>query len=127
MMEKARERFVCMHADNVGIKTGDTITVGDKKFKVVGQLAYVNYATLHEKSTDLMFDALKFDVAMVTQEGFDRLTANVHYTYAWKYQDAPADEAEEKTKSDNFMRALLTQAITADAELEDYVPAYETI
>lgn len=116
-----------MHADNVGIKTGDTITVGDKKFKVVGQLAYVNYATLHEKSTDLMFDALKFDVAMVTQEGFDRLTANVHYTYAWKYQDAPADEAEEKTKSDNFMRALLTQAITADAELEDYVPAYETI
>uniref|UniRef100_UPI003FEF83B6 FtsX-like permease family protein n=1 Tax=Agathobacter sp. TaxID=2021311 RepID=UPI003FEF83B6 len=61
---------------------------------------------------------------MVTQEGFDRLTANVHYTYAWKYQDAPADEAEEKTKSDNFMRALLTQAITADAELEDYVPAY---
>lgn len=116
-----------MHADNVGIKTGDTITVGDKKFKVVGQLAYVNYATLHEKSTDLMFDALKFDVAMVTQEGFDRLTANVHYTYAWKYQDAPADEAEEKTKSDNFMRALLTQAITADAELEDYVPAYETV
>lgn len=116
-----------MHADNVGIKTGDTITVGDKKFKVVGQLAYVNYATLHEKSTDLMFDALKFDVAMITQEGFDRLTANVHYTYAWKYQDAPADEAEEKTKSDNFMRALLTQAITADAELEDYVPAYETI
>lgn len=116
-----------MHADNVGIKTGDTITVGDKKFKVVGQLAYVNYATLYEKSTDLMFDALKFDVAMVTQEGFDRLTANVHYTYAWKYQDAPADEAEEKTKSDNFMRALLTQAITADAELEDYVPAYETV
>ena len=113
-----------MHADNVGIKTGDTITVGDKKFKVVGQIAYVNYATLHEKPTDLMFDALKFDVAMVTQEGFDRLTANVHYTYAWKYQDAPADEAEEKTKSDNFMRALLTQAITADAELEDYVPAY---
>ena len=38
--------------------------------------------------------------------------------------NAPADEAEEKTKSDNFMRALLTQAITADAELEDYVPAY---
>ena len=76
-----------MHADNVGIKTGDTITVGDQKFEVVGRIAYVNYATLHEKPTDLMFDALKFDVAMVTQEGFDRLTADVHYAYAWKYQD----------------------------------------
>ena len=38
-----------MHADNVGIKTGDTITVGDQKFEVVGRIAYVNYATLHVK------------------------------------------------------------------------------
>ncbi len=57
-----------MHADNVGIKVGDEITVGEEKYQVVGLIAYVNYATLHEKSTDLMFDALKFNVAMVTDE-----------------------------------------------------------
>lgn len=55
-----------MHADNVGIQVGDEITVGGQSYTVTGLIAYVNYATLHEKSTDLMFDALKFDVAMVT-------------------------------------------------------------
>lgn len=62
-----------MHADNVGVKVGDEISVSGQRFKVVGLIAYVNYATLHEKSTDMMFDAIKFDVAMVTQEGFDSL------------------------------------------------------
>lgn len=113
-----------MHANNVGIKVGDTVTVSGETYKVVGLLAYVNYSTLHEKTTDLMFDALKFDVAMVTQDGFDRLHKSIHYTYAWKYETEPADEAGEKTRSDNFMRALLTQVVVADNELEDYTPKY---
>ena len=64
-----------MHADNVGIKVGDTVTVSGETYKVVGLLAYANYSTLHEKTTDLMFDALKFDVAMVTQN----IAAGTHH------------------------------------------------
>ena len=56
-----------MHADNAGMKVGDKISVSGKEFKITGLIAYVNYSTLHEKKTDLMFDAIKFDVAMVTQ------------------------------------------------------------
>ncbi|MCM1087913.1 MAG: ABC transporter permease [Muribaculaceae bacterium] len=113
-----------MHADNVGMKVGDSITVGGKSFRVVGLLAYVNYATLHEKSTDLIFDALKFDVAMVTEEGFDDLGKVVHYAYAWQYEKKPLDEKEEKKFSDDFLKALLTQVVTADGELADYMPGY---
>lgn len=113
-----------MHADNVGVKTGDIITVGGKEFKIVGLIAYVNYATLHEKATDFMFDALKFDVAMVTREGFDSLGKKVHYNYAWIYDNKPQDDIETKSKSDDFMRALLTQTVVADNEIEDYIPAY---
>ena len=113
-----------MHADNIGVTVGDTITISGETYKIVGLLAYVNYSTLHEKTTDLMFDALKFDVAMVTPEGFDRLHKSVHYTYAWKYENEPEDGAQEKTQSDNFMRALLTQVVVADNELEDYTPKY---
>ena len=113
-----------MHADNVGVTVGDTITISGETYKIVGLLAYVNYSTLHEKTTDLMFDALKFDVAMVTPEGFDRLHKSVHYTYAWKYENEPEDDAQEKIQSDNFMRALLTQVVIADNELEDYTPKY---
>lgn len=75
-----------MHADNVGITVGDTITVGGETYTVTGLIAYVNYATLHEKTTDLMFDALKFNVGMVTDEGFDRLKESIHYAYAWRYE-----------------------------------------
>ena len=113
-----------MHADNAGIRVGDQITVSGESYKVTGTIAYVNYATLHEKSTDLMFDALKFDVAMVTDEGFDRLKKTVSYVYAWEYNNKPADEKEEKEFSDDFMKALLTQSVVSDNELKDYTPKY---
>lgn len=113
-----------MHADNVDMKVGDTIRVGGEKFEVVGLIAYVNYSTLHEKATDLMFDAIKFDVAMVTDEGFDRLGESIHYAYAWKYKDAPADEKEEKTLSDDFRKVLAAQTMLHGNELKDYVPSY---
>ena len=113
-----------MHADNIGVKVGDTIKVGGEEYKVVGLLAYVNYSTLHEKTTDMMFDALKFDVAMVTKDGFDRLHKSVHYTYAWKYDHEPKDEIEEKEQSDHFMEAMVSQALMAGNEVEDYTPKY---
>ena len=113
-----------MHADNAGIRVGDQITVSGESYKVTGTIAYVNYATLHEKSTDLMFDALKFDVAMVTDEGFERLKKTVSYVYAWEYNNKPADEKEEKAFSDDFMKALLTQSVVSDNELKDYTPKY---
>lgn len=123
--EKADEIAIDrMHADNVGVKVGDEISVSGQRFKVVGLIAYANYATLHEKSTDIMFDAIKFDVAMVTQEGFDSLHKTVHYSYTWNYVDTLADEVEQKAKSDDFMKALLTQVVCDDKELEDYMPRY---
>ncbi len=113
-----------MHADNVGVKVGDNITIGAEKFRIVGLIAYVNYSTLHENNTDLMFDALKFNVAMVTVEGFDRLKSDVHYSYAWQYKNKPNDENAEKKLSDNLLPALMTQTVVQEKELEDYLPKY---
>ncbi len=113
-----------MHADNAGIAVGDSITVGGEEYRVVGLIAYVNYATLHEKNTDLMFDALKFNVAMVTEDGFERLNASIHYAYAWRYETEATDEKQEKALSDDFLPALLTQTVTYENELVDYLPGY---
>ena len=113
-----------MHADNVGMKVGDTIKVSGKEFEVSGLIAYVNYSTLHEKKTDMMFDAIKFDVAMVTKEGFERLDKSIHYTYAWKYEDEPADDIEQKENSDDFLEAMVSQVMAAGNEVEDYTPRY---
>ena len=113
-----------MHADNAGIKVGDTITVGGQTYTVAGLIAYVNYSTLHEKSTDLIFDALKFDVAMMTEEGFDRLSKTVHYSYAWKYIKEPQDEKEEKSFSDDLLNAAFMLAMLHNNEIIDYSPRY---
>lgn len=113
-----------MHADNVGIKVGDTITIGKKKWNIVGLIAYVNYSTLHEKNTDMMFDALKFNVAMVTEQGFESLKTPIHYTYAWQYKNLVIDKQEEKKSSDDFLSSLLTQTVVGKNELIDYLPAY---
>lgn len=113
-----------MHADNVGVKIGDTIKVGGKEFKVVGFVSYVEYLTLHKNNTDLMFDAFGFDVAMVTPSAFDKLKTRIHYSYAYKYVNAPVDKPEKKVYAENFLKALITQTLVYDNEIEDYIPEY---
>lgn len=113
-----------MHADNVGVKLGDTITVGGKEFEIVGLISYVNYLTLHSSNTDLMFDAFGFDVAMVTPDAFDNLTARVHYSYAYKYINVPENKVEKADYSDSFLKSLITQTLVHDSEIEDYLPEY---
>lgn len=113
-----------MHADNTGVKIGDTITVGEKRFEVVGLLSYVDYLTLHESNTDLMFDAFGFDVAMVTPDAFEQLDSRIHYSYAWKYDRKPASKTEKADTSDNFLKVLITQTLVNDNKIEDYLPEY---
>ena len=118
-----------MHADNVNVKVGDKIKVGGEEFTVTALIAMVNYSTLYEKPTDTMFDAIYFDVAIVTEEGFERLNQNIHYNYAWTYTDKPADLVEEKELSENVMAALISQTAvngTDDHELEikGFLPNY---
>ncbi|MCR5601588.1 MAG: FtsX-like permease family protein [Ruminococcus sp.] len=116
-----------MHADNANIKVGDTISVGNKDFQVVGLAAFVDYSALYESNTDTMFDALTFDIGMTTDEGFEQIRANTNANYAFTYDHKPADEYEEKTLSENFLKALITQTAvsdTEDLEIKDYVPSY---
>ena len=116
-----------MHADNAKIKVGDTLRAGNAEFTACGLAAFEDYSTLYESNTDTMFDALTFDVAMVTDEGFDRICSNTRANYAYTYDTAPADEFEEKELSDKFLKALITQVAVSeneDIEIEDFVPAY---
>ena len=115
-----------MHADNAGIRIGDTVKADGAAFEVVGLASFTDYITLYESNTDTMFDALTFDVGMVTEEGFARIGTAMHANYAYTYQNAPAGQYEEKTLSDHFLKALITQTAVSEKELEikDFVPAY---
>ncbi|SCW51103.1 putative ABC transport system permease protein [Ruminococcaceae bacterium YRB3002] len=113
-----------MHADNVGVKIGDTITVDGRKFEIVGLLSYVHYLTLHENNTDLMFDAFGFDVAMLTGEAFDDLPSRLHYNYSYMYDVKPADKIEKADCADNLLKSLITQTLVYDNEIDDFLPEY---
>lgn len=113
-----------MHADNVGVGIGDRITVGGKEFEIVGLISYVNYLTLHENNTDMMFNAFSFDVGMVTPEAFEELNARLHYSYAYFYDEAPADRNAEANFADNMLKVLISQSVVYDNDIEDYLPEY---
>ena len=100
-----------MHADNVGVTLGDSITVGGREFKVVGLLSYVHYLTLHQSNTDLMFDAFGFDVGMVTPAAFAALPSRLHYNYAWQYESPAADKVALAEDGDHLLQVVITQAL----------------
>ena len=135
-----------MHADNRGIKVGDEIMIGDTKMTVSGLVASSDYSTLFQDNSDVMFDALTFNIGFVTRDAYDQLDAKEIYQYAYKYDSAPADEEEEKEKADDLMTKIAVLAATGtlftdedeakefadvadtleenENKLTDFVPAY---
>ena len=112
------------HADTVGVKVGDKITVSGREYEVVGLLSYVNYLTMHESNTDLMFDAFGFNVAMLTPEAFNELTSRLHYNYSYLYDVKPEDKVAQADYSERFLKSLITQTLVDDNEIKDYLPIY---
>lgn len=113
-----------MHARNHKISIGDTIDVGGKHLTVTGFVALPDYTSLYEKSTDMMFDALTFDVALVTPETFDEISGKTNWTYSWLYKTTPENDRQADTFSGSFSRVIATNAEIHDNSLTDYIPAY---
>lgn len=112
------------HAGDAGVEIGDTIRLSGKKYKVTGFVSYVNYSTMYEKNTDVIFDALHFDVGMVTKEGFDRLPGETHYNYAWNYTKRPKDAEEEKKLSDKYVKEIAKETMASGNAMTNYLPSY---
>ncbi len=134
-----------MHANNRKISVGDNINVAGKDLKVTGLVALSDYSCLFENNADVMFDAINFDVALMTEEGWNGLDGNIKYQYAFHYDTAPAGDAAEKAAADVLAEHLAvlaaTGGFTADKdaqpdpasmaeyvadmnELTDFVPGY---
>ena len=109
-----------MYADNNKISIGDTLKSGTQSWKVTGFIALPDYSCLFQNNNDSMFDSVKFGIGVVTSEAFESLDSPlVKYCYAWKYNDEPTTEKEEKEVSDALMKA-----INKEVSLEEFVPRY---
>lgn len=114
-----------MYADNNKISVGDTITLDDKSFTVSGLVALSDYSALFSSPADMMFDAVKFGVAIVTDECFKSLGENgLHYSYSWKYDQRPEDDIQAKNLSEDFLEKLYEQSALYANAVTEFIPEY---
>lgn len=96
-----------MFADNNKITVGDSLKIKGKKYVVSGLIALPDYSALFKSNADMMFDAVGFGVAVMTDSGYNAI-GNAHETinYAWKYNAPVEDEETENAKSELLMKSL---------------------
>lgn len=110
-----------MYAVNNEIGVGDKINVAGKYYKVSGLVALSDYSALFENNGDTMFDAVKFSVAIVTEECFNAFDKDdLIYCYVWKYNSEPQNTAEEKEMADDFIEKL-----GDEVHIESCIPRYQ--
>ncbi len=110
-----------MFADNHSLSVGDEIVLDGQKYAIAGLVALPDYSCLFENNSDSMFDAILFGVGIVSEDAFAQFSEEeLSFDYAWRYDTQPKDSAEEKTWSEDFMKAL-----GGEVSLVDYVPRYE--
>ncbi len=117
-----------VYAQNNELSIGDTITVADNDLTITGLVALSDYSALFSNNSDMMFDSIKFGVAVVTQERFDSFgKANLHYCYSWKY-DTPLEELDDDTtaesKSNDILKALYLDDEDNIDLIESFTPEY---
>lgn len=127
--EKADEIAIDrMHADNNRLSVGDSLTIGGKTLQISGLVAFSDYSALYEKASDMMFDATKFGVAVMTEEGFDGMgDTHLHYSYSWRY-DTPA-ESDKKAgeRADIVLGVLMESGMRTGNVPVNFLPAMSNL
>lgn len=130
-----------MYADNNELTVGDSLTLADQRYTISGLVALSDYSTMFESTSDTMFDALNFSIALVSTSDFDAFRkSSIHYNYAWQYKDgSPTDQTEEKNQADalseSIVKAILKEEggsemamalgiLSLGNEIEEFLPRY---
>ena len=117
-----------MHADNNKLSVGDTLTVGDRTLKISGLVALSDYSALYEKASDMMFDATKFGVAVMTEEGFAAMgDTHLHYSYSWRYDTSPESDKEATEWAEKVLALLMSNAMITGNAPVNFLPAVSNL
>lgn len=112
-----------MYADNNELTVGDSLKLGQKTLKITALVALPDYTSLYEKPTDMMFDAKKFGVAVMTDEGFEAMeSTHLHYVYSWLYDEMPEGEVAEKERGEEVLEILAQHA-----QVTGFIPQYANL
>lgn len=109
-----------MYADNNNLKVGDKIRISGEELDITGLVALSDYSSLFSDNIDMMFDAVKFGVAVMTEEGTNSFgTTHEEYRYSWQYDTVPKDDIEEKNMSEDFLDVVVKYG-----NVTGFIPGY---
>ena len=101
-----------LYAENNKIRIGDIVPLEGKKLTVCGTVALSDYSTMYRNNNDMMFNASLFSVALMTPEGFESLDdTGLVYCYAWRFQEASADDTQERERCDDMLDAVIASIL----------------
>ena len=104
-----------LYAENNSIAIGDTITISDKSFMVSGTVALSDYSAMFKNNTDMMFNASRFTVAIVSDDAFDSVSeSGLKYCYAWKNSDNSLTKQQRADKADDIKEILAQSGMLTD-------------
>lgn len=104
-----------LYAENNEIKVGDKIKVADKDMTISATVAFSDYTSLFKNNTDMMFDAKKFSVAVVTDSDFNKIADdNYAYCYSWIDNDKNLSDSKKNDLGDDVKEELVKTGMLTD-------------
>ncbi len=114
-----------MYAVNNKLSVGDMMELSDGSYKICGLVALSDYSAMFSSTSDMMFDAMRFGVAIMTEEGFEQISDDhLHYSYSWLYENRPSDDKEAKKLGEAFLKTLYLNALLNLNGVENFIPEY---
>ncbi len=109
-----------MYADNNSLSVNDKLIIDGKEYTISALVALSDYSALYQNPSDMMFEAIQFGVGVVTEDCFEELgETGLHYSYSWKYNNPPADDAKAKEMSEDFLDIIAENAV-----ITQFIPMY---
>lgn len=104
-----------LSASNNNLEIGDTVNLEGNSYTITGLISLPDYSSLFENNSDMMFNALVFSVAVVSEEGFNLLpSGNTSYCYVYKLNNPITDEVELNDFNED-LRELINDNATLDS------------
>lgn len=112
-----------MYAQNNDLSVGSKLVIDSKDFTVTGLVSFSDYTALYSSPSDMMFDSVKFGVAVVSDKDFDVLSQDsTHYCYSFTFNNEPKNDDEAKQMCDDVLSVL-----TSNTTVVSFIPEYTNL
>lgn len=104
-----------LYAQNNKIAVGDTLKLDGKDYIISGTVALSDYSALFKNNSDMMLDAKRFCVAIVSDKAYDNINSNSEkYCYAWRNNDQTLSKQMQSDKADDIKDILKDSGMLTD-------------